>query len=364
MKAILGQRAGSTTTHGVPPIVCNSAACTRWVLNERRRPYLHSGVAHCARGPCRLQTRTAAAATAANQQVTTTDVVSWESYEDEIGPAFKDTLGMLEWQRLCDHLSKHASTALGKRLGLQLSVPLDQLSSERLLQETRAMLAMENDYMSLLDYGGISTFDAESAIKRASKGGMVAAKQLRGLVALLQGADRLKRQIQLVARQNHANHKGSLLWPLLAAVAQITVPAALMRDITSIITEDGELTDAASEQVRTTRGRVRALQGRINSILKGYPGEASEKSGRLCIAAPAGTKINNGVMLGSSVGGGMVFIEPAQIVSLNNELAAARAEAMAAEESVLWELSGRLMGVIVDVETVSAVDVDIYIYIY
>jgi hypothetical protein len=51
----------------------------------------------------------------------------------------------------------------------------------------RAMLALENEMMALLDYGGISTNDAESAIKRASKGGMVGAKQLRGLVATLAG---------------------------------------------------------------------------------------------------------------------------------------------------------------------------------
>lgn len=58
-------------------------------------------------------------------------------------------------------------------------------------------------------------------------------------------------------------------------------------------------------------------------------------------------------MLGSSVGGGMLFIEPGQVVTLNNELAAARAEAMAAEESVLWELSGRVMGVQDDIEQVT-----------
>jgi dsDNA-specific endonuclease/ATPase MutS2 len=58
-------------------------------------------------------------------------------------------------------------------------------------------------------------------------------------------------------------------------------------------------------------------------------------------------------MLGTSVGGGILYIEPAAVVSLNNELAAARAESLAAEEAVLWELSGRLMGVLEDVETVS-----------
>jgi hypothetical protein len=42
-------------------------------------------------------------------------------------------------------------------------------------------------------------------------------------------------------------------------------------------------------QLRTTRQRVRALTSRLNNMLKGYPGEPSEKGGRLCIAAPAGS---------------------------------------------------------------------------
>jgi hypothetical protein len=37
-----------------------------------------------------------------------------------------------------------------------------------------------------------------------------------------------------------------------------------------------------------TRARVRGLTSRITGMLKGYPGEPSEKGGRLCIAAPAG----------------------------------------------------------------------------
>eukprot|EP00878_Enallax_costatus_P028995 GHUV01031369.1.p1 GENE.GHUV01031369.1~~GHUV01031369.1.p1 ORF type:complete len:191 (+),score=15.69 GHUV01031369.1:257-829(+) len=111
-----------------------------------------------------------------------------ETYEVAAGPAFMHTLKMLEWRRLCEHLSKHASTALGKRMCSNLEVPIDMSTSVRLLNETRAMLAMENDYMSLLDYGGINTSDAEGAIKRAAKGGMVSGKQLRGLVAMLQGA--------------------------------------------------------------------------------------------------------------------------------------------------------------------------------
>lgn len=44
-----------------------------------------------------------------------------------------------------------------------------------------------------------------------------------------------------------------------------------------------------------------------------------------------------------------------QVVSLNNELMSARAEALSAEEAVLWDLSARLMGVLDDVQQVGLI---------
>lgn len=58
----------------------------------------------------------------------------------------------------------------------------------------------------------------------------------------------------------------------------------------------------------------------------------------------AGTKVPNGVLLGQAPGGSMLYVEPPGAVALNNELGAARAEAQAAEESVLWQLTGLVMG--------------------
>lgn len=68
------------------------------------------------------------------------------------------------------------------------------------------------------------------------------------------------------------------------------------------------------------------------------------QSGRLCVAVSPADKPSKGVMLGSS--GGVLYLEPPAAVPLNNELAAARGEANAAEEAVLW----RVTGLIVDAE--------------
>lgn len=52
----------------------------------------------------------------------------------------------------------------------------------------------------------------------------------------------------------------------------------------------------------------------------------------------AGESKGTGVVLGSGVG--VQYVEPGAAVPLNNDLAAARAEALTAEEAVLWQLTG------------------------
>jgi hypothetical protein len=56
--------------------------------------------------------------------------------------------------------------------------------------ERSAVITLELDYSSTLDFGGINTGDAEGAIRRADKGGMVSGPQLRGLVTLINGGQR------------------------------------------------------------------------------------------------------------------------------------------------------------------------------
>lgn len=52
-------------------------------------------------------------------------------------PAFRATLRMLEWHRICDHLSAFASTSAGKQACLDLSFPQSEEGSQVLLQQTR-----------------------------------------------------------------------------------------------------------------------------------------------------------------------------------------------------------------------------------
>lgn len=57
-----------------------------------------------------------------------------------------------------------------------------------------------------------------------------------------------------------------------------------------------------------------------------------------------------GILLGTSPGGGAFYIEPPAAVPLNNDLGAAKGEAATAVENVLWQLTGRIIDKLDDLQ--------------
>jgi hypothetical protein len=106
-------------------------------LSNHQQPVARSRTRLLPWGVSSKSSRRTPAAVATHEQQQLEDDEDWNEEDEQAGPAFKDTLQMLEWRRLCEHLSKHASTALGKRMCQHLSVPVAMQTSVRLLQETR-----------------------------------------------------------------------------------------------------------------------------------------------------------------------------------------------------------------------------------
>ena len=62
----------------------------------------------------------------------------------------------------------------------------------------------------VLDFGGIDTQEAGSALSRAHKGGMCSGSQLRAAASLVTGAEQLRKQVSWVARAEHTQGKEEL----------------------------------------------------------------------------------------------------------------------------------------------------------
>lgn len=52
--------------------------------------------------------------------------------------------------------------------------------------------------------------------------------------------------------------------------------AQIVKAITACVSEDGDIRDSASDEVRLSRGKLRAVENRLKAILKGHSGEVSE----------------------------------------------------------------------------------------
>ena len=50
----------------------------------------------------------------------------------------------------------------------------------------------------------------------------------------------------------------------------------LVATIAAVLDEHGNVKDSASDEVRRTRGKLRAVEGRLRGILKGHGGEVTE----------------------------------------------------------------------------------------
>jgi hypothetical protein len=99
------------------------------------RPGLVHGRGASACSPLQLRKNTtwrAAAGPAVQQQRQ-----EWDWEQQDIGPAFKATLDLLEWPKLCSYIKEFANTAVGRRMVAELTVPELPEVTEQLQLETR-----------------------------------------------------------------------------------------------------------------------------------------------------------------------------------------------------------------------------------
>eukprot|EP00873_Tetraselmis_striata_P044957 jgi/Tetstr1/465221/TSEL_009927.t1 len=316
-----------------------------WRAGPRIRPA--SGPSVSGRGQARTQPA---------QPVTAPSFVEedWSSYTEEDWAALAAaergcaaavaTEAMLEWPALCRLVSGFAQTSKGRDDLRSMRPPPTQAESERLAAETRAADVLESEYAIQLNFGGVNTLEAHTALMRASRGGMLTGTMLRAVAQTINVGQRLRRQVQAASWDEEVRENGVMR--LLRAVNDIVPQEALAKAIIAATSDSGHLRDSASPELERARQRVASLEGRVKGILKGYPGEAILHNGRWCVAvSDPSTIAAKALVVGSSSGGAVTYIEPQAAVPINNDIAQAMGLASAAEEAALWKLTGEVMEV-------------------
>lgn len=230
-------------------------------------------------------------------------------------------LRVLEFHKIIEQLAGHASSEGGRQLCMELapSTSLGEITSAQ--QETSDALAR------ILKKGSLS-FSAVKSIKASTKrlerGGSLSAAELLQIASLLENAARVKSY----GRRENADVIEDCLDPYFSALEPVSNLSAEIRRC--ILAED-EISDDASSTLRHIRRSMKIVNDRIhtqlNSMVNGsartYLQDAvvTMRQDRYCIPVKAEYKSQvPGMIHDQSSTGSTIFIEPAAVVQLNNEL--------------------------------------------
>lgn len=267
-----------------------------------------------------------------------------------------ETLALLEWARLCQHLGTFAATKLGTIAAQQLTIPTSPAASQQLLtQTTESGLLSEQGELS---FEGIA--DIHVALRRAAVQGLINGAELYAVATTLAGARRLRRII------DQAEDSPSLK----ELVADLRTHPELEQEIYHCIDDHGDVTDRASEKLRLLRIQIKSsrdqIQQKLNNILQRHSNAIhqpviAQRSDRFVIQVKATHKATiPGIVHDVSASGSTLYVEPHSVVGLGNQLRQEQRQEQREVEVILRALSDKVAEFLTDlehlVEIVTAID--------
>lgn len=195
----------------------------------------------------------------------------------------------------------------------------------RLTDEMRVITIFEqsfprNGYVDTIHF--LKPLETPSAV--ISLGDMINLKQFLGTL----------KELTLFFREDKLNSGKSLKYPnLFKLAAPVIYPPEILYRIDEIVDRHGEVKDTASPQLqeirRSLREKENSVSRRVQSVLKRAKDEGivdleakvSVRDGKILIPVDAGAKKRlPGYVYDESATGKTVYIEPAEVVELNNEV--------------------------------------------
>ena len=251
--------------------------------------------------------------------------------------ALEETLELLEWPRLCQHLASFTSTLQGRRHCCRGSLP-ESLSESLILQaRTQEMASLDGLLDGGLSFQGVG--DLEMILLRCSKGGVASGEELLAVADTLGAARRLRRQID-----------DPELRPVCTALlSDVATLPELEQRLKFAIEEGGRVADRASAALEGLRRQWQELRSRrrdkLQDVIRRWSAHLqdtviAERNGRPVLAVKAGAGGQcPGMVHDSSASGSTVFVEPKSVVDLGNRLADLVGRIRQEEQRVLAELS-------------------------
>ena len=256
-------------------------------------------------------------------------------------------LQTLEYNKIIDMLTEKADSDPGRKLCRGLK-PYNDIN---VINEAQTQTS---DALSRLFKKGSTSFggnkDLGYALKSLEVGGVLSVTELLGIAGLLENVSRIKTYGK---REREEEEKDSLddLFELLEPLAPLS------QEIRRCILSEDEISDDASPALKHIRRSMRLANEKIHSQLTGMLGGSCRtylqdavitmRNDRYCIPVKAEYKNQvPGMIHDQSSTGSTLFIEPAAVVSLNNQIKELALKEQEEIRQILTGLSAQAAGYI------------------
>lgn len=255
---------------------------------------------------------------------------------------FAKTTQVLEWPRLLEALACHARSTMGAARCRALDLATDLEEAQRRQQETTEMGRLQDAGEGL---PALAFPDIREPLARASKGASLEILELRDCAIVL----------ELLEESGHFVERHQLVAPALASVAQSLRSVEELRPVKAALDEaihqDGSMKESATPELRRLTHQAHSLKQQIrhqvDQMLHSRRFEEilqeqyfAQREGRYVI--PVKTDMRGrvpGIVHDVSASGATVFIEPRELVELNNSIKVADLEIEREVRRILRELS-------------------------
>ena len=248
-------------------------------------------------------------------------------------------LNTLEYDKILERLAGHTLSGLGRELAERLRpLTIPSAVGAALMETTEARAII--DAGAQIPLWGLG--DLRPLLERAEKGGILSAAELTRLGDCLRGCAEFRRYMH--SKQAHA--------PGLYRLALGLVPLRELENEIYAATDGARVADQASPRLARVRRDLRIVEERIKAKLQSFLSSTqyrdvlqdsfvTMRDGRYCLPVKVSHRAKlDGLVVDGSGSGLTVYVEPAAIRKLTDELRILKGQEEAEEFQVLTALTG------------------------
>jgi DNA mismatch repair protein MutS2 len=240
----------------------------------------------------------------------------------------------LEWEKVCEYLASFANSERVKE-------KLKKLRPDGVSPEEKFKYLYDIKELNIDEIPAWGMEDIEDMVEMAQKGGILRGKELLSIASFIRS---------FISVKDYIRSKKEIMKNFFELLKDIEIPLEIMKEVYRCIDDTGNIYDSVDEELMRLRKRVIYLRDVVEKIHKRMMEENSRffqddyitlRNERFVFPVKVEEKgWIDGIIHGRSSTGETYFIEPMELVPVNNELRTCEEKITEIQNRFFAELSG------------------------